>query len=380
MELNVEHNLTEDELFKAIVSLAKSSGLQERVHESLAKALPGCDCTEKEPRDPVIKELKRRTFDVFWQEARTGIADTVEKILTGDHDSSWLDLFKAKPARVYPSGPLTREQVQAIQQAIRDRFNYIAATLDSDYRPDDLTLRRWKKQGIVDTSVTASDFAATIPGSLRAVKNAFVFGRMHLAIEKGARTYDDILRVALTAPLTKPDTYAVQVAEQQAAKYVTQFGEHLATETVNLALAKNRQIVKDMTIKLHQHTLKQVPLNDFAEEKHVAPGSSSSPSCTTPWTTRRGIGTGSVSTSCMMPSGTGRRCASWRSSARSSWYTRHPSPRPAPSASTSTSTATSPACSGWLRCFPMEPTWAASRCPPGAEQSPATSGLTERRR
>lgn len=261
--LDIQHNLNEDELFKAIVSLAKSAGLEERVSESLNKSLPSCDCP-KEPKDPIVLQLKNQ-FDNSWLLAKQGIVEAVDKILIGER--SWLDIFKAKPATIYPDGPLTKEQIQAIQQAIRDRFDFIASTLDSDFTPDQLTLRRWKKQGIISSNVSTSDFAASIPGTARVIRNAFVFGRLNLAIEKGARSYDDILKIALSAPLSTPDQYAVQVAEKQAASYISQFGESLSKDVVSLALKRNRQIIHDMAVKFHKHELKAVKLNSFADDK-----------------------------------------------------------------------------------------------------------------
>lgn len=263
--LNVEHNLNDDELFKAIISLSKSAGLEERVSESLAKALPACDCP-KEPKDPVVLQLKKQMHG-FWLQARQGIFESVDKIFAGER--SWLDMFKGKPATLYPDGPLSPEQIKALQQAIQDRFDYIASEIDGDRIPDRLTLRRWKKQGIIADNVSASDFAATIPGSSRVIRNAFVFGRLHLAIEKGG-SYDDILKVAISAPLTAPDQYAVKVAEQQAASYISSFGESLSQDVVSLALSRNRKIIHDMAVKFHKNELPITKLNGFADDKYAS--------------------------------------------------------------------------------------------------------------
>lgn len=266
MQIDVQHNLDRGELQKALVALVKGSDLEAGVLAELNKSA-GCDDeTPKEITDPVVS-LFVEMLEARYQQAQQGVKTAVARIVAGDR--SILSLFKAKPAFDEPELPLTSQQIRAIQQAIRDRFNYIAATLDSDYTPDDLTIQRWKKEGIIDRAVKSADFAATIPETDRLVRNAFVFGRLHLAISKGARNYEDILKLALTAPLTRPDEYAIKIAEKQAASYVTQFGESLATDAASSALKRNRQLVHDMVVKVHAHELHAIKLNPNAPDRIV---------------------------------------------------------------------------------------------------------------
>ena len=265
MEILLEHNLDQLELQQALVALIKSSDLEDGVLADLNKSA-SCDDEPKEITDPVVS-LFVELMDAEYAKAQRGIKAAVEKIVAGD--KSILNLFKAKPSLLEPELPLTSQQIRAIQQAIRDRFDYIAATMDSDFTPDDLTIQRWKKEGIIERAVKSADFAATIPETAKLVRNAFVFGRLHMAINKGARNYEDILRLALTAPLTRPDEYAIKIAEKQAASYITQFGESLATDAAGIALKRNRQLVHDMVVKVHAHELHAVRLNQFAPDKIV---------------------------------------------------------------------------------------------------------------
>lgn len=264
MNLNIEHNLTDDQLFKAIVALAKSASLEERVVTSLEKALPGQG--PRVPADPLVMETCER-FAGLYEDAVAGIMADIDAIVAGKRSA--LDLFKAKAAKAVPEGPLTKEQIRAIQQAIRDRFNFIASSMEGDFNPDEVALKRWKKLGLVADNVSSADFVASIPATGRLVRNAFIFGRFHLAIEHGGKSYNEILKLALSLPLTKPDHHAVAIAEQQAASYITQFGEHLATDAANVALKRNRKLVHDMAVKFHEHRLGATRLNEEAPERTV---------------------------------------------------------------------------------------------------------------
>jgi len=75
--LAIEHNLTEDELFKAVISLAKSADLQERVHDSLEKAMT---VGPVEPSDPEVAYLKKK-FRQLFSDAITGIMSDLDAIV-----------------------------------------------------------------------------------------------------------------------------------------------------------------------------------------------------------------------------------------------------------------------------------------------------------
>lgn len=263
MEIRARHNLTGDELKATIIALTKSAHLEEEVFESLEKAL-ACNCP-KTPMDPTVGHLME-IFTQLYSDCRKDINGYVARILAGDLE----DLVKGEPDSYLPTGPLTDRQVRSIQQAIRDRFNYVAATIDNGFTPDDLTLKRWKKLGIIGGDVTAASFSSSIPENVKLVRNAFIYGRFHLAIERGATSYEDILKIALEAPLTRPDQFAIGIAEKQAANYVTQFGESLSTDVVGLALKRNRSIVHDMAVALQKKELQAIKLNGFAKDKTVS--------------------------------------------------------------------------------------------------------------
>jgi len=262
MEISAHHNLTAEELRVTIIALTKSAHLEAEVFESLEKAL-ACDCP-KAPRDPAVSHLMEH-FTQLYADCRKDINGYVARILAGDLE----DLVKGEPDSYLPTGPLTDRQVRAIQQAIRDRFGYVAASIDDGFTPDDLTLKRWKRLGIIGGNVTASSFSSAIPESAKLVRNAFIYGRFQLAIERGATSYEDILKVALEAPILGPDHFAISIAEKQAANYITQFGENLSTEVTGLALKRNRGIVHDMAVALQKKELQAIKLNDFAKDKAV---------------------------------------------------------------------------------------------------------------
>lgn len=261
MQITAHHNLSSDELRMTIVAMTKSAHLEQEVFDSLEKSLAD---GPRQPSDPTTLFLVEQ-FNSLYVQAQADIHRYVADILSGD----LTDLVKAEPADIYTAGPLTDQQVRSIQQAIRDRFNYIAATMESDFRPDDLTLKRWKKLGVVDQSVTAASFSSSVPESAKLIRNAFIFGRFNLAIEKGARSYEEILKIALEAPLLKPEQFAVGIAEKQAASYITTFGDKLAADAGAMVSKRNRQIVHDMVVAFHKQELKATKLNDFSKDTIV---------------------------------------------------------------------------------------------------------------
>lgn len=260
MDLSVEHNLSAVEMFQAVIALTKGHGLEHEVHDCLAKAIEDGPVI---PRDPVVREIVDRWMEEY-RAAISWIRGYVDRYLA---DGDRKGFFKAQPAAKYPDGPLTREQIREIQQAIRERFNYFASSFESNFTPDSALLKKWKKLGIVAPDVRASDFVSNVAGHL--VRNAFIFGRLQAAIERGAITYADVLHHALHSPLTRPDHLAVKVAEQQAAAYITKFGEDLATGATQLIAARNRKIVHDMVVDYHKQELQAVKLNATAGDRIV---------------------------------------------------------------------------------------------------------------
>lgn len=251
MKLQVRHNLTADELHKAVVSLAASGGIEERVVQALQKA--ACDCTgPREPRDPATRELFHR-FRGEYARARKDILRAVARVFASDSPTG---LHKA-----LLTTPLSKAQIRAIQQAIRDRFEFIAAQLQDDYEPPQELLERWKGNGWVDEGVTAEDFALTVRPEDRYIRNAFVFGRLHQALEAGG-SYDEIMRMALSMPLLKPDLHAIAIAEQQTANYITALGDDVAKAAGEIIAAQHRQTIRDMAVDFHARKLRARVLDE----------------------------------------------------------------------------------------------------------------------
>lgn len=255
-KLSVTHNLQPEQIRKAITSLAEASGIADQVFEDLQKA-KACDDTPKEPKEPAMRELYRR----FQAEFHKATAWIVDEALPGI-----LEDPVEKSAGSLPR-PLTKEEIRRILQAIRDRFDFVAAQMQTDYAPPPDLLDRWKAQGLIGQDATAESFAliANDPEA-KLIHNAFCFGRLHQAMAQG-KTYAEIMHLALTLPLQKPDLAAIAVAEQQTATYITAMGDHLATEAGRLMAAKNRAIIQQMAIDYHKHDLRAKVLDEAAKRE-----------------------------------------------------------------------------------------------------------------
>jgi len=70
MNLNVEHNLSDEELCRAIAGIAIASGLQEPLQKAMRNN-NGCDDnTPKEPRTKAMRILFHMMQQEYWQAAR----------------------------------------------------------------------------------------------------------------------------------------------------------------------------------------------------------------------------------------------------------------------------------------------------------------------
>ena len=253
-ELLIEHNLEGEELQKAIVSLAKESGFVEDIVKSLQ--------TEKargprEPRHPAMKELYRRFQALFGESIEwvEGYLDTffTERLEKAEEEDE-TGLEKAEKPFEHA---LSKEEIRTIQEAIKDRFGFVAAQMESvDFEPSIEVLKRWKELGFIDKSVTPKAFAVAMSAEKKLVQNAFLFGRLYKAVEKG-KSFDEVMKLALEMPLIKPDVHAIAIAEQQTANYITAFGDDMAKEFVQMATARNRDVIRKMAIDYHGHELKR---------------------------------------------------------------------------------------------------------------------------
>lgn len=241
--INVQHNLSSTELRKVIVGLAESSGIAGDVVEALSKSC-ACDDGPKLPKSPAMQELYSR-FRGQYAGAVKWVLGYVEEILH--------PLEKAE--KKYLARPLTKQEINRIQQAIKERFQFILDQMAPDeYPPNEETLNRWKALGIIERNVTQESFALSIAPEGRLIYNAFLFGKLHQAVEAG-ETFESVMTAARTLPLLKPDLYAIRVAEQQTGNYITAFGDTMAKEVGQLVTAKNRDIVRQMAVDFHSQRL-----------------------------------------------------------------------------------------------------------------------------
>lgn len=218
---------------------------------------PIIDGQPKLPREPAMRELYYR----FQAEFHKSVAWLVDNAIP-----SVLSATLEKASSPLPR-PLTKEEIQNILQAIHDRFAFVAAQMQSEFTPPKDVLERWKAMGLVGQDVTAESFtlAATEP-EMHLIRNAFIFGRLHAAMEQG-KNYADILKLATGMPLQKPDLHAIAVAEQQSATYITAMGDHLGTEAGRVMAEKNRAIIQRMAIDYHKKDLTAKVLDEEAKRE-----------------------------------------------------------------------------------------------------------------
>jgi len=242
MQLSVEHNLTNEELRKAISGMAIGSGIEQEVLETFLKACRGCDDTPKEPRTRAMREL----YAAMQAEFRKAKEDILRY--------AFGDLRKSVAV-------LTHDQLLQLQQAIQDRYGFIAAQIQSDYTPDPQQLERWKRLGLVPDYITPETFASSVPAEMHLIRNAFILGRVADAVEQGA-TFEQAMRLARTLPLKKPDLAAIAIAEQQTAMYLTDNAQDLATKIGQLAIQKRNEQIRQMAIDYHGQKLQRTVLDE----------------------------------------------------------------------------------------------------------------------
>lgn len=161
---------------------------------------------------------------------------------------------------------MTHDQLQKLTQMIQDRYEFIAAQIQSvDYQPEPAQLERWKRLGLVPEYVTPQSFVASMPQDLALLRNAFIIGRVADAIEQGT-TFEEAMRLAVTLPLRKPDLEAIQIAEHQTAMYLRDNASDLATKVGQLAIKKRNDTIRQMAVDFHSQKLKATVLDREAKE------------------------------------------------------------------------------------------------------------------
>lgn len=161
---------------------------------------------------------------------------------------------------------MTPDQLQQLTRFITDRYAYVAAQFQSvDYTPDPMQLERWKQMGLVPEGVTPQTFISSLPPEMHMLRNAFVAGRLYEIVDKGA-TFEEMMRLAASMPLLKPDLAAVAIAEQQTAMYITDNAADLATKVGQLAIQKRNATIRQMAVDYHSRKLKRTVLDAEAKE------------------------------------------------------------------------------------------------------------------
>lgn len=252
MNLQVSHNLTPGELRKALAGMAVASGIEQDVIETLQKAT-ACDQTPKAPRTRAMRTLYR-----MMQREYAKAAKDIGQYARGGADGA---LVKATPQ------PLTATQLRQLQQAINDRFGFIAAQVQSvDYQPEPDLLERWKRLGLVAQDVTPETFILSMPAEMHFIRNAFLMGKFIEAVESGA-PYQEVMQAALHSSLLAPDLEAIAVAEQQTANFITNAAADIATEAGKIWAKNQADTIRQMAIDFHAQKLTRTVLD--REEKEM---------------------------------------------------------------------------------------------------------------
>lgn len=250
MDLTCEHNLSPEEMTKALRGLAEAEGISEELSKALRRS--SVDLTPKVPADPFARRIYEQMMAAFEKAA----AD-IERYARGQ-------MLKKSVTAITP------QQTAALTQAITDRYGFIAAQLQGDYLPDPMQLERWKQLGLVPIDITPETFAASVPAEMRMIRNAFVMGRLADAVEQGT-SFEEALRLALSLPLKKPDMAAMAIAEQQTAMYITDNAADLATKIGQLAIKKRNDAIRQMAIDYHAGRLKRTVRDEELKQDEEIP-------------------------------------------------------------------------------------------------------------
>lgn len=175
-----------------------------------------------------------------------------------------------KPEKVLKRGmrcvmpyKLSGREVGTILLAIYEHYHHIADQLHDPSHPFQFdTLESWHRSGLVAREVTPSFFTYFDRKGQKHPFNLFVFGRLHKAIDKGGDTFEEIFETAVYAPLLKPDTFAMRVAEMNIKDYLMAMG--------GSDLIRHQFTILDMLLAYHRHELHPMACNgEFFTRKTV---------------------------------------------------------------------------------------------------------------
>lgn len=143
---------------------------------------------------------------------------------------------------------LSGREVVMILSAICKHYSHITDSLCDPSLPFPVkTLEHWRRSGAVAREVSPSFFIYYDRNGQNHPFNLFVFGRLHNAIDKGGNTYEEIFETAVYAPLLKPNTFAMRVAEMNTKDYLMAMGGD--------NLLHHYFTIFDMLLAYHRHDL-----------------------------------------------------------------------------------------------------------------------------
>lgn len=156
---------------------------------------------------------------------------------------------------------LSANEIGTIIQAVYRKYDYLADQFQDVAAPFPMeALASWKQDGVVSLDVTQEAFIYQDRNAQARPYNPFLYGRLHLAITRGGASFDDLLEIALYAPVLKPDTFAIRVAEMNTRDYLVALG--------NDNLLSHYFTILDMLIAYHRNDLHPLVLITGQTDPH----------------------------------------------------------------------------------------------------------------
>lgn len=245
--------LTEAEMIRAMSAAAFASGFAPELVDALEKS------GQREDRPP-----ERYLLDIT-----ESLGNTYDKAvgLLGQNIGRWFAAqFRERRAwiiaKALPNQQLTPQQVEELKMLIEAHFQpaFVPAVQGVvgfgpvairdqppiwGIPPD--VWARWQDQGIVVQGMQVPEIA-----------NAYTAGRLYQVISEGT-TFHQMLALAASVPLTRPQQLGIAWAEQHAAQYITKFGQQLAQKATGMVLNQNQKMARILVTRYLEGGLKTTP-------------------------------------------------------------------------------------------------------------------------
>lgn len=224
MQVRVKRqNVDQDELAKALSGYIEQEGISDIILTRLQKSHDHQDIIPEK----YIRTIRRR-MNGDYRSLMATLDRNIEKWFgyMGKRKRKW---FLRKDDKKQPFLPTTA-QVDNLKALIAAHFSSaVGITLSDDVK------KRWKQMGIV---VPEDDFQTYIAQS-------YVGGRISNILDNQS-TYEDMLRQAKKTPMSRVDDLILQAAQQNAAKYVSGYGQKLGDLAEDMLSVNHKSAIHDV--------------------------------------------------------------------------------------------------------------------------------------